>query len=215
MNLCTRCDCCESQFHTSVAFASFGSNSAIKIVLNHDDLLASIWVRPQHSLDRGVGGLAFASSDVPPNEEIKVRQSCQIYWSLYLRITNHELEVIVAVNACRDVLVVVLKLFNSDDMIALVRLPERHEVAEDLIGGLAAGLEVGVVRHIIGGADIVDGDLTASVFIKDSISLMDHVLASIIKLATNGAQKFVKRQLSILIGIEVLNDLSHLDFTKC
>ena len=111
---------------------------------------------------------------------------------MYLRITNHELEVIVAVNACRDVLVVVLKLFNSDDVIALVRLPERHEVAKDLIGRLAAGLEVGVVRHIIGCADIVNGDLTASVFVKDSIGLMDHVLASVIKLATNGAQKFVK-----------------------
>ena len=145
MNLCAQCCWGDSNFHAGVAPASLSCDSTIKIVLDHDDFLASIWVRLQDSLDCGVGGLALASSDVPPIERSKVSKPGHEYCRLYhLRIANHELEIVVAVNACRDVLVVVLELLDGDNVVALVRLPERHEVAEDFIGSLAPGLEVRV-----------------------------------------------------------------------
>ena len=82
---------------------------------------------------------------MPPIERSNVSKPGHEYCRLYhLRIANHELKIVVAVNACRDVLVVVLELLDGDNVVALVRLPERHEVAEDLIGSLAPGLEVRV-----------------------------------------------------------------------
>ena len=55
-----------SDLHTSVAWAGISGDLPVEVVLDHDNLLAAIWVSPQHSLDCCVGGLAFAASDVPP-----------------------------------------------------------------------------------------------------------------------------------------------------
>lgn len=43
---------------------------------------------------------------------------------------------------------------------------------------------------------------------------MNHIEAALIKLATNGAQKLIKGQLSIFVRIKVLNDLSYLDLRE-
>lgn len=92
-----------------MAWTGISGNLPVEVVLNHDNLLAAIWVSLQHSLDSRVGGLAFAASDVP-------------------RIANHKLEVVIRVDAGAHVFVVVLKLFNGHDLIALVGLPDGHEV---------------------------------------------------------------------------------------
>jgi len=94
----------KSHLDASEARAGISGNFTIEVVLNHDDFLAAVSIRLQHSLNGSVGCLSLASSNVP----------C---------VANHELEIVVAVNARGHVLVVVLELLNGDDVIALVRLP--------------------------------------------------------------------------------------------
>lgn len=178
-----------------MARSSISCNLPIKIVLDHDNLLAAIRVRLQDALNRRVGSLAFAASNVP-------------------RVANHELEVVIGVDACAHVFVVVLKLLNRHDSITLVRLPHGHEVGEDLVSGLASTLEIWVEADIVCDSDVVDGDLAGAVLVEDAIGLVNHIEAALIKLATNGAQKLIKGQLSILVRIKVLNDLSYLDLRE-
>ena len=54
-----------SDLHASVTGASRSSDLPIKIVLDHDDLLATVRVGPKHALDRGVGSLTLTACDVP------------------------------------------------------------------------------------------------------------------------------------------------------
>ena len=56
-----------SDLHACVARAGSGSNFPIEVVLDHDDLLAAIGVGLEHTLNRSVGSLALASSNVPPD----------------------------------------------------------------------------------------------------------------------------------------------------
>ena len=129
----------------------------------------------------------------------------------YLRVPDHKLEVVIRVDAGAQVFVVVLELFDSDDLVALVRLPHGHEVGEDLVGCLAAALEIWMEADIVSNSDVIDRDLARAILVKDAVGLMNHVKTALVKRAANGAQKLVKGQLAILICIEVLNDLSNLN----
>lgn len=99
-------------------------------------------------------------------------------------------------------------------MIALVSLPKLHEIDEDLVGCLASRLEVRVEAGVVGDTDVFKGDLTTAVFVKYSVGLMDHRLASRVKIAANGAQKFIERQLAVLVRIEVLDNLGDFDLAE-
>ena len=128
-----------------------------------------------------------------------------------LRVADHEFEVIVSIDAGAEILVVVLKLLNGDDLVTLVRFPHGHEVGEHLIGRLFTALEVGVEAHIIGHSDVINGHLTAAILIKDTVGLVDHIETASVELTSDSAQKFVKGKLSVLVAVEVLHNLCHLD----
>ena len=132
----------------------------------------------------------------------------------YLRVANHKLEVIVAVDASRYVLVVVLKLFNSHDVITLVSLPKRHEFAKDFVSGLVSRLEVRVEADIVSNTNIIDGDLATAILVEHAVGLMHHVSSAIVKIAADGAQKLIEGNLTVFVGIEMLHNLSHLDLTQ-
>jgi hypothetical protein len=74
-----------------------------------------------------------------------------------------------------------------------VSLPHVHEVGEHLIGSLAPTLEVWVEADIVGDPDIVDGDLATTVLIEHAVSLVHHLSAAFVKVASDGAQKLVER----------------------
>ena len=133
---------------------------------------------------------------------------------LYLRVANHELEVIVAVDARRDVLVVVLKLLNRHDVITLVSLPKRHEFAEDFVSGLVSRLEVRVEADIVSNTNIIDSDLATAILVQHAVGLMHHVSSAIVEITADGAQKLIEGDLTVLVGIEMLHNLSHLDLTQ-
>ena len=175
-----------------MARASFLCDFSIEIVFDHHYLLGSIWVGSENALDGSVGSLTLTSSDVPS-------------------VANHKLEVIVTVNAGTQILVVVLEFFNCDNLVSLMRLPNSHEIGENLIGCLTSALEIWVEAHIVSNSNIVNSDLATSILIKDTVGLMDHVETALIKTAADGAQKLIERQLSILIGVEVFYDLSDFD----
>ena len=175
-----------SHLDASEARSSIGSYLAIKVVLNHDDLLTSICISFQHSFDCSVGALTLAASDVPPVTKIDNYNKNDDFSKNYLRVANHELEVVVRVDASRNVLVIVFELLNRHDMIALVGFPDRHEVAEDLVGGLVARLEIRMVAHVVGHADVIDRHLATAVLIEYFVGLMDHVLTPFIEFTTDG-----------------------------
>ena len=131
-----------------------------------------------------------------------------------LRIANHKFEVVVAVDTRAQVLVVVLELFNRHDVVPLVGLPHLHKVGDHLVSGLSATLEIGVEAHIVSHLNVFDGHLATSVLVKHSVGLMDHVSAAIIQVASDGAQKLVEGKLAILVGVEVLHNLGHLNVRK-
>ena len=185
-------DLVKSDLHTGMGRTSISCNLPIKIVLNHDNLLTAIRVGLQDTLDCRVGHLALSTGNVP----------C---------VTNHELEVVVRVDAGAHVLVVVLELFNRHDLITLVGLPHGHEVRKNFITSLASTLEIRVETDIVCNADIFNGDLAGTILIKDTIGLMNHIKTTLVKLPTDGAQKLIKGQHAILVSIEMLNNLGDLD----
>ena len=94
---------------------------------------------------------------------------------LYLRVANHELEVVIRVDAGAQVLVIVLELLDGDDLVALVRLPHGHEVGEHLVGRLSSALEIRMEAHIVSNANILNGHLAGAVLVKDAIGLVNHI----------------------------------------
>jgi len=163
----------KSDLHTGMGRTSISCNLSIEIVLNHDNLLTAIRVGLQDTLDCRVGHLALSTGNVP----------C---------VTNHELEVVVRVDAGAHVLVVVLKLFNRHDLITFVRLPDSHEVSKHFHTSLASTLEIRVETDIVCDTDIFNGDLTGAILIKDTIGLVNHIKTTLVKLSTDGAQKLIK-----------------------
>ena len=111
---------------------------------------------------------------------------------MYLRVPNHELEVVVAVDARAQILVVVLELLNRDNAISLVGLPDGHEVEEHLISSLASALEVRMEADIICDSNVIYGHLATAILVKNSVSLVDHVKAACIERTADSAQKFIE-----------------------
>ena len=140
--------------------------------------------------------------------------TCNLSLFQYLRIANHELKVVIAVDAGAQVLVVVLELFDGHNVVSLMGLPDLHEVGQHLISSLPATLEVGVEAHIVGDLDVLDCDLATAILVKHLVGLMDHVQSALVKLTADGSQELVERKLSILVRIEVLDNLSDLDLRK-
>ena len=111
---------------------------------------------------------------------------------MYLRVPNHELEVVVAVDARAQILVVVLELLNRDNTISLMGLPDSHEVSKHFISSLATALEIRMEADIICDSNVIDSHLATAILVKNCVSLMDHVEAAWIERTTNSAQKFIK-----------------------
>ena len=130
---------------------------------------------------------------------------------MYLRVSNHELEVIVAINACAQILVIVLKLLNRDNAISLMGLPNGHEVSQHFISCLATALEIRMEADIISNSNVINGHLATAILVKNSVCLMNHIKTACVERATNSAQKFIERQLTIFVCIEMLDNLSHFD----
>ena len=99
----------------------------------------------------------------------------------HLRVADHQLEVVVRVDAGTHVLVVILKLLDRHDLITLVSLPNGHEVREDLVSSLATALEIWVEADIVSNSYIIDSDLSRAILVKDAIGLMDHIETTLVE----------------------------------
>lgn len=130
---------------------------------------------------------------------------------LYLRITDHQLEIVVVVNTSTQVFIIVLELLNRHNAVLLMGLPHGHEVTQHLLLGLLTALEVWVEAHIISNLNVLQVHLSTAVLIEYGIGLVDHVEAACIELPSDGPQELIKGQLSILVGVEVLHNLGHLN----
>jgi len=109
-----------------------------------------------------------------------------------LRVANHQLEVVVAIDASGHVLVVVLELRNRHDLISLLSFPDSHEVGQHFVGSLTAALEVWVEAHVVGDSDIIDSHQAAAVLVEHGVRLVDHITTTLAEVTSDGAQKFIE-----------------------
>lgn len=89
------------------------------------------------------------------------------------RVTNHQFEVVIVVNAAGDVLVVVLELFSGHFAVLLVGLPDAHEISQDFFLSFAPALEIGVEVDVVGHFNVGNCHKVVTVLVKDGVSLVD------------------------------------------
>ena len=68
--------------------------------------------------------------------------------------------------------------------------------------------------HIVGYLDVLDSDLPTAIFVENFVGLMYHICASFVEAASDSAQEFIERDLTILVSIEVFHDLGDLKLRK-
>ena len=171
------------------------SNCWVHIVCHFDNFLRSICVCFEDPFNGCVFVLALATVEVP-------------------RVANHQFEVVVVFNGRAHVLVVVLELLNRHNVVLLVRFPDTHELAQNLSLRLLAALKVGMETDVVGLLNVSQSYLPASVLVKHRVRLVNQTLSACVQVTLHCAQQFVKGKLAVLVGVEVLHDLSHLQFAQ-
>lgn len=158
-----------------------------QVVLDFLHRLATISVGDQHATARGVGTPTLTTGDVPG-------------------IADHQLEVVIIVDRCRDVGVVLAELRRSDLAILLLGIEGVQELAQNRLHGALAGNHIRVLGGIVLGGDVVQLNNTALVGIQDLESLQDQVSAALVQVTTNGNDELIERDASRAVRIEVLED---------
>lgn len=110
----------------------------------------------------------------------------------HLRVADHQLEIVILINAGAQVLVIVLELLNRHDMVLLVSLPDLHEVREHLVSSLATTLEIWVEAHIVSDLNVLESDLATAILVKDTVGLVDHVETTVVELSTDGSEELIE-----------------------
>ena len=88
-------------------------------------------------------------------------------------ILHHDSEVLVGVNTSRHISEIVAELFEGDDAVSDLSVPQRHELHVDFLGVLA-GDHVRVLANIIDPRNIVELDGAIAVHVQLVVSLPDE-----------------------------------------
>ena len=92
--------------------------------------------------------------------------------------------------------------------------PDRHELKENFISGLASTLEVRVEAHIIGHLNVSNSDLTRAILIEDSVCLVNHISTASVHVTSNGTNELIERKFAVFVSIKVFDDLCNFDFRQ-
>ena len=134
---------------------------------------------------------------------------------------HHDIEVLVAVDGGRDVVVVLLKLFLGNNVIGSVvvshvvgSLEGLEELLEDLLLGLLARDNVGVLGCVIGSTDVGNVNVTIVVLVEDSVGLGDNALSVGVHGSTDGTEELVVLNKTTAVIVEEGEEVSDLTLTE-
>jgi len=135
--------------------------------------------------------------------------------------TGHHLsEVVVTVNAGRDVVVVLFELRSSHDTVrglivahGVSSLKSLQEFLKDLLLSLSSLEDLGVLGSVVNSLDIPKLNVATTVLIHDVEGLADDLLALVVHGPTDSAEEFVIFHKVSAVVIEVVVDVS--DFVFC
>lgn len=108
-----------------------------------------------------------------------VVKACErrVAFSKLPRVLHHESEVVIAINGAAHSLVVLAELLEGHDAVGLLAVPLRHEFLEDLLWGLLALDDVGVLARVVDLGDVLQSDLAVLGDIKLVVCEPDPLLA--------------------------------------
>ena len=68
--------------------------------------------------------------------------------------------------------------------------------------------------HVVGHLNVSQSNLAASVLVKHRVRLVHQALSACVQVTLHCAEQFVEGKLAVLIGVEVLHNLSHFEFAE-
>jgi len=129
-------------------------------------------------------------------------------------VRDHQLEVLVVVNTCRNITVIVEELVQSDLSVSLLRvlvsdgvhcamrLEGLKELLEYLFLGLLAGSHVWMLPRVVALPHIVDVDVAVFVEIQLLEYSLDQVLSEWTHVSLDGVEQLVERNDAIIVDVE-------------
>ena len=114
-----------------------------------------------------------------------VVQACELLWrrSKLPRVLHHDLKVVVAVDRAAHALVVLAELIEGHDPVRSLSVPLRHELLEDLVGGLLALDDVGVFAGVVDLRDVLQRYLAVLVDIQLIVGKLDPLLPVVVDIS--------------------------------
>ena len=162
-----------------------------EVVLDLLHGLRAVGVADQHTSAGGVGAPALAAADVPG-------------------VADHQLEVVIVVDATGAVAVVLDELSSGHAAILVDGIEGVQELSEDVVLGAAAGQHVGVLVSVVLGGDVVQLDHTTVVRVKDLESHQHQLSAAVVQLAADAEDELVEIDGAGAVAVEVVEDDAHL-----
>jgi len=151
----------------------------VQIVVDHDDFLGAVGISLKHTLDASVGSPSLATWDVPG-------------------VSDHKLEVVISLDAHRDVVVVFNELVLVDSvvldttgMVSVVSLEGIEEFAENLVLSLLTRLDIGVLLGVESLTDIVDVNDTTVVSVHNIKGLHNKILSELVHTTADTSKELV------------------------
>ena len=163
-----------------------------QVVLDLLHRLAPVRVRHQHAAVGRVGRPALAAGDVP----------C---------VADHELEVVVVVDGCADVVVVVDELLLGHLTVHLAADVEGvEELAEDLVRRLPARHDVRVLGRVVALGDLVRLNDTVAVLVQHIEGHVHEAPAAIAHRPPDATQQLFKVDAAVAVPVEEVEERAQL-----
>ena len=162
---------------------------------HHFDALGAIGIRHQVPLDGRVFVLALTAGQVP-------------------RVPNHELEVVILIDAGGYITVVVNELLDGDLVVAHVFVPLSHELGKDIVTAHLASLELRVLSNIVGLGNIVEFNHARAIAVKLLVSELDEGNSTLAHVTADSNEEFVVANFAVVVFVEVLENALELRWAE-
>ena len=121
-------------------------------------------------------------------------------------VSNHQLEVVILVDARADIRVVVDEFSLGNFSIAHVCVPLCDEFVEDVIFGHLTALELRVEAHIVLLYNVGKINDSATIAVELLEGQLNQTKAALVKLSTEASKELVVVDLTVFVSIKELED---------
>ena len=159
----------------------------VLVTCHHFNVLVSVGICDQLSSNSSVFELALTAGQMP-------------------RVSNHELEVVVLVNAGAHVLVVVNELLKCHLVVAVLSIPLGHKFGEDIVTAHLTSLELRVLADIVSLSDVVKVDESAAIPVKFSVCQFYKANTALVHFSADASQELIVANSAIVVLVEVFEN---------